>query len=150
MDSDTRARVCELARRWLGTPWHHRARVLGAGVDCGQLLVAVYESAGLLSPGQVDPGDYSQDWHLHQEEERFLRHVLQVATPTDAPRPGDIALFRYGRCMSHAAIVLERPGLVIHAYHPDGEVVISNLSVSPALRERLAGYYTLIDNRPTP
>src|SRR5690349_11447583 len=37
-----RARLLDEARTWLLTPWHHNARVRGAGVDCGQLLIACY------------------------------------------------------------------------------------------------------------
>ena len=29
------------ARRWLGTPWRHQARLRGVGVDCGGLVVCV-------------------------------------------------------------------------------------------------------------
>jgi cell wall-associated NlpC family hydrolase len=138
-----RQAVCDEARRWLGTPWHHRQRLLGAGVDCAQLLLAVYESVGLLQPGQVDPGEYPMDWHLHRDEERFLAGVLSVARPVTDPMPGDAALFSFGRTASHSAIVLS-PGIVLHAYAPDGRVTISDLTVSVHLAERLVGYYSLI------
>lgn len=132
--------ICAEARRWLGTPWHHRQRVHGAGVDCAQFLIAVYESCGLLQPGQVEPGDYPPDWHLHRAEERFLSGVLDVCEPTETPRPGDVTLFAYGRCASHGAIVLPA-GEIIHSYRRDGGVVISNLGASAELSERLIGYY---------
>jgi len=140
---DIRTAVCAEAWCWLGTPWHHRARVRGAGVDCAQLLLAVYEAVGLLQPGQVDPGDYPMDWHLHRDDERFLRGVLSVGRPVAEPLPGDAALFKFGRVASHAAIVLE-PSVVLHAYAPDGAVVISDLRTSAYLAERLVGYYSLI------
>lgn len=140
---DIRAAVCQEARRWLGTPWHHRARVMGAGVDCAHLLIAVYESVGLLRPGQIDPGPYPMDWFLHSDDDRFLRAMSSAGRPVAAPRPGDAALFRFGRVSSHAAIVLE-PGLILHAYAPEGAVVISDLRTCAALAERLVGHYSLI------
>lgn len=141
--ADLRAAVCSEARRWIGTPWHHRARVRGAGVDCAQLLLAVYTEVGLLQPGQGDPGAYPMDWHLHRDDDRFLRGMLACGRPVEVPQPGDAALFKFGRVASHAAIVLE-PGVIVHAYAPDGAVVISDLSTSGHLAERLVGYFTLI------
>ncbi len=143
-DPDLRAAVCSEARRWIGTPWHHRARVLGAGVDCAQLLLAVYTEVGLLRPGQGDPGAYPMDWHLHRDDDRFLRGMLACGRAVAAPRPGDAALFKFGRVASHAAIVIE-PGVIVHAYAPEGAVVISDLSASAHLAERLVGYFSLID-----
>ena len=54
-EHEQRQAVVAEALTWLGTPYHHRARVKGAGVDCGQLLAAVFEGAGVLR--HVDPGD---------------------------------------------------------------------------------------------
>ena len=51
--ADLRAAVCSEARRWIGTPWHHRQRALGAGVDCAHLLIAVYAACGLLIADEV-------------------------------------------------------------------------------------------------
>jgi cell wall-associated NlpC family hydrolase len=142
---DIRARICTEARRWLGTPWRHRARVLGAGVDCAQLLLAVYEGVGLLKPGQIDPGHYHQDWNLHRSEELFAGWVQSVARTVEQPEPGDIALFRYGRCISHGGVVLEDRSEILHAFQPDGIVTITSLSASAHVADRLAGYYTLIE-----
>jgi cell wall-associated NlpC family hydrolase len=138
-----RTDICAEAHRWLRTPWQHRQRLQGVGVDCAQLLLAVYEAVGLLQAGQVDPGEYPMDWHLHRDEERFLAGVLSVAHPVADPQPGDAAIFKFGRTASHAAIVLS-PGVVLHAYAPDGCVTISDLTVSAHLAERLVGYYSLI------
>ena len=38
-------RVRSEALTWLGTPYHHQGRVKGVGVDCGQILIAIYEKA---------------------------------------------------------------------------------------------------------
>ena len=121
MDSSARERLLTEALSWQGTPWHHRGRVKGVGVDCLHFVAAVYERAGLAP--HVDPGPYPRDWHMHRDEERILQGVGQYAEEVDAqvdtPEPGDIAVFRFGRCYSHAAIVLDWP-LVIHAYVGQG------------------------------
>jgi NlpC/P60 family putative phage cell wall peptidase len=114
-----RQRVVTEAEGWIGTPFHHAARVKGAGVDCLMLLAEVYERAGVV--GHVDPPFYVPDWHLHRDAERYLEGLVPYARPVEAPLPGDIALFRFGRTFSHGAIVTEWPRL-IHAYWTIGVV----------------------------
>ncbi|MGH7033821.1 MAG: C40 family peptidase [Stellaceae bacterium] len=116
-----RARVVAEARTWLRTPYHHMGRIKGAGVDCAALLAEVYARAGVLPP--LDLPFYPPDWHLHRDSERYLDFVLAHAIETDREaEPGDLALWRFGRCFSHGAIVIDWP-LVIHAYAGRGCVL---------------------------
>jgi NlpC/P60 family putative phage cell wall peptidase len=108
-----RAAVVAEAASWIGTPFHHAARVKGAGIDCLMLLAEVYERAGVAD--HIDPPFYVPDWHLHRDAERYMVGLLEYARPVEVPLPGDIALFRFGRTFSHGAIVTEWPRL-IHAY----------------------------------
>lgn len=139
----TRDKIVAAARGWLNTPFHHQGRVKGVGVDCLQLLVAVYQEAGLL-PADVDPGNYARDWHMHHDEERYLFGVGQYAKPTETPRPGDVALFKFGRCVSHAAIVIDWP-MVIHAYFGQG-VVEADAVNGAELSGRLHGFFTVVED----
>ena len=116
---DTRKAVVREAVTWIGTPFHHAARVKGAGVDCLMLLAEVYERAGIVD--HIEPPFYVPDWHLHRDAERYMEGLLRYARPVAAPGPGDIALFRFGRTFSHGAIVVEWPRLV-HAYWSIGVV----------------------------
>ncbi len=135
-----RQQIIRAALGWLGTPYHHHAQIKGVGVDCVQLLIAVYQECG-IAEGAVAAG-YAQDWHLHRSEEQYLAGVRQYATETAAPEPGDIALFRFGRCVSHAGIVLPEPRSVIHAYTGIG-VIISSLD-GQELRGRLYSFWTVL------
>lgn len=111
-----RGRVVGAARRWVGTPYHHRARVQGSGVDCAQILIACFAEAGLIE--SFDPGPYTRDWHLHRDEERYADTVARFAVEYDPalePLPGDVLLFQHGRTYSHSAIVTAWPR-VVHAY----------------------------------
>jgi len=117
------------AQTWMGTPWHHAARVRGAGVDCGLFLAAVYEAAGLAP--HLEPDQYPQDWMLHTSEELLLNQVQAYAREVAAPQPGDIALWQIGRTWSHAAIVLAWPR-VIHTLAGCG-VMEDDASVTAAL-----------------
>jgi NlpC/P60 family putative phage cell wall peptidase len=114
------SRVIDIARTWLGTPYHHQARVRGGGVDCLMLLCEVYEEAGLVP--HIEPGPYPMDWHLHRNEERYMAGMEKYCEQVTEPQPGDIVLYRFGRTASHAGIVVEWPREIIHAYRGQGVV----------------------------
>lgn len=132
-----RLAVLKELNTWLGTPYHHLAKVKGAGVDCVQLLIGVYQGAGLI--GDVQTGEYSRTWHLHQDEEKYLERIMPWAKPTDNPLPADVALFRFGRTVSHAGILIDYPYL-IHSYYDSG-VVKEDIN-SGRLGKRFYGYYS--------
>lgn len=106
-----RAAVALEVRRWRLTPYHERARVIGAGVDCGWLLIEVYSAVGLIE--WFDPGYYAPDWHLHNDRERYVELIERFAVEYDpAERPigiGDVVIWRYGRLFSHGGIVTGDP-----------------------------------------
>jgi NlpC/P60 family putative phage cell wall peptidase len=137
MTDRLRTAVAEEAETWIGTPFHHAARIKGAGVDCLMLLAEVYERAGVS--GRIDPPFYVPDWHLHRDAERYMRGLLQYARPVSRPEAGDIALFRFGRTFSHGTIVIEWPRL-IHAYWSIG-VVWGDATLYP-LAERPVRFFT--------
>ena len=111
-----RAAIVAAARSWIGTPYHNCADVKGAGVDCGMLLVRVFVDSGLVPP--FEPRPYPADWHLHRGEERYLGFVFDRAAEVVAPQPGDVAVFRFGRCYSHGGIVTgANPLVIVHAYY---------------------------------
>lgn len=137
----TRDKIIAEAMTWLRTPWHHEARVKGAGVDCAQFLIAVYAAVGLIPDIKTD--HYPPDWHLNQGEQRFLECLMRYADPVESPLPGDVAMFQYGRHAAHGSIVTDTAGpAIIHAWRDERMVTITDLTVSP-LRERLAGFYRL-------
>lgn len=111
-----RSRVVAAAKTWLGTPYHHAARIKGAGVDCAMLLCEAYEEAGIV--GHVQPPPYPQEWHFHRSTERYIEHLSQFADelPEESPiLPADVLVIKFGRTFSHGVIVVDYP-LCIHAY----------------------------------
>lgn len=130
--SAVREAILAEARTWLGTPWHHQGRVKGHGVDCAMLVREVYASAGFAVPLLEE---YPPDWFLHRDEERLLRAVeASGGVRVENPLPGDVALWRFGRCLSHAAIVVEWP-VVIHAFYQARCVLLAR-SDEPGLQLR--------------
>lgn len=129
-EASQREAVAIEAVTWLKTPYHHHARIKGVGVDCAQLLCAVYEACGLVQP--VDPGTYAVDWHLHHSQEVFSGWLEKFATLRPAGSPlqkGDVCLFKFGRCFSHGSIYAGS-GLFIHSYIGRG-VILSRPTEDP-------------------
>jgi hypothetical protein len=134
------------AEGWLKTPFHHHARVKGVGVDCINLLCAVYEEVGLID--HIDLEFYPPDFMLHRSEELFLAGVLSTkACEVFEPGPGDVALFRYGRCYSHGAIVTHWPQ-VIHAMSCLNMVIRGDATKHPLLdganKPRSVKFYSML------
>lgn len=145
---DERANVVREARRWIATPYHEQADVLGAGVDCGMIKVRVFVDTGLIPP--FDPRPYPADWMLHRDDERFLQLVQRFAArefdPRETPpRPGDVVVWQHGRTFSHGGIVTGAPGtlsgwpFVVHAYAPAGLVEEVDVTQDAALTRLKTG-----------
>ena len=131
-----RAAIVAEARKWLGTPFHHRQRCLGRGVDCVNLLIAVYSAVGLAP--EIQTPWYPHDWHLHRNDELLVGTLRQYAHPVRTALPGDVAVYGYGRVISHAAII-EDADRLIHAYKLADRVCETDRT---ALESRLASEWT--------
>ena len=139
-----REAVAAEALSWLGTPYAHRQRLKGVGVDCAQLPLAVYAAAGVI--GETDVGAYASQWHLHRGEELYLRHVEALGGHEIAraeAQAADFALWRYGRAFSHGAILVGSGGRIVHAVRGQG-VVMGDLDRDEELKRRPAKLFTLL------
>ena len=124
----TGERIAKAATAWLGTPYVNNSMVKGVGVDCSYLLVAALLDSGVMKADNLQIENYSNEWHLHRSEEKYLKYVQQVADEVKEGAPleiGDFLLYQYGRCISHGAIYIGK-GLVIHSFVDYG-VIISKL-----------------------
>lgn len=136
MSTADRAAVVAAARDWLGTPYHHAADVKGVGIDCAMILVRVFADLGLIEP--FDPRPYTKDWMLHRDDERYMGFLLARAHQVATPEPGDVILFKVGRCYAHGGIVTKSdPLTIVHAYSQDGCVVEDEIRRVAMLAERL-------------
>jgi cell wall-associated NlpC family hydrolase len=135
-----RAAVVTEARSWLGTPYHPGADIKSVGCDCGMLPTRVFCDLGLVEP--FDPRPYPASWHLHRSEERYLGYIIARTRELDRVEdagPGDILMFRQGRCFSHGAIVTGDPRQplttgwpwIVHAFAQNGHVEEANYLNSP-------------------
>ena len=113
--------IMEEARRWLGTPFRHRGRLKGEGVDCLGLAIGVARALGLpvedclAYPRRPDAG---------QLRAGLAAQLQEVAV--ESVRPGDLLRLAVNGKATHLAILSQlpdgRPGL-IHAYAPCRQVV---------------------------
>lgn len=138
-ETEERQQVIKEALSWLKTPYHDEARVKGAGVDCGMLILQVFENCGLLE--HVDVPHYAPDFYLHRSEEQYLGWVERYCKKVQRdPLPGDIILCKYGRCISHGGIVVEWPQ-IIHAYKRARAVILDD-ATKGELAERMTAIYS--------
>lgn len=114
--------VVREAESWLGTPYHHEARVKGSGVDCGQILVAVYSQFDFL-PADYEIKHYPPDFAMHRDVEWYLSIVQEFSREISEAeiKTGDIILYKLGRLFAHGAIVTNYPE-IIHAWKPTRNV----------------------------
>jgi len=115
--------IVDRAREWAdkAVPYLHRGHS-EAGVDCSGLLVGIIQSLGYLKDFEMPL--YPFDWNLHDCKHNFLLEYLPVycvkVSILDMD-PGDILLFRFGKQVSHAGILLnDKDGLFVHCYYPRG------------------------------
>lgn len=125
---------------WIDTPYHHRGRVLGSGCDCLMLIIESYLAAGLL-PSDIEIPDYPQDIMFHSDDSRYVDTVLAYCDEVDQPQPGDLAMWKFGKTWSHAAIALNWPR-VIHAYAPYGAVVEMSITDDSRLAGRAVRFFS--------
>jgi hypothetical protein len=96
----------------------------------------VFCDLALVQP--FDPRPYTRDWMLHRDDERYLGFLLASAREVEAPAPGDVMLFRIGRCYAHGGIVTKaEPVTLLHAYAPAGCVIEEEISRNADLAARV-------------
>ncbi len=144
-EADLRTAIVAEALSWERTPYHPRAKLKGVGVDCAMFPAAVFNAVGLVP---VISPDYSPQWMLHRDEEQFLSWVTPYAREIDLADvgPGDFAIWKFGRCYSHGAIVIDLPE-VIHAVIIGSGVIRANIDRDEELRSRPVRFFTLFGER---
>lgn len=140
-----RAEIVAEAISWEGTRYHPNARRKGEGVDCAQFPAAVYEAVGLVP--HLAP-EYSPQWMQHRDEEKFLSWVTPYAREIsrDEVGPGDFAIWKFGRCFAHGAIVISLPE-IIHAVIRGRAVIRGDVDRDEDLRTREVKFFTLFGER---
>lgn len=112
-DGSWRDKLLAEALTWKWTPYQHKGRLKGIGVDCGGLIYEIYNP--WFGPFAPFPSDYPPDWAAHKEgNELYLDFIKPYVKEAKDISPAGLSLFHYGRNFSHAAIWTGRKYL--HAY----------------------------------
>jgi NlpC/P60 family putative phage cell wall peptidase len=110
-----RQQVLDVARQWLDTPYQHQASAKGAGCDCLGLIRGIWRA--LYGSEPETPANYTPNWAEDRGAETLLNAARRWLIPTDAPRPGDVLLFRMQTgCPCKHIGVLAAEDRLIHAY----------------------------------
>jgi NlpC/P60 family putative phage cell wall peptidase len=115
--------VVAAARRWLGTPYHDQASVLGVGCDCLGLARGVWREVVGPEPFPIPP--YSRDWGETGPREVLAdgaRRMMIEVEPAEAG-PGALVLFRMRpRAIAKHLGIMANEGSFIHAYERLGVI----------------------------
>lgn len=126
------------AKSWVGTPYHHQARIKGVGVDCANLIAGIFEECGFI-PINLEP--YSLQWHLHNKEEKMINILLSygcLKVDTNDPSPGQIITFQMGKVSGHIGIMVDNERF-IHADIYANKVV--EVTFGGVWKRRLSGVF---------
>jgi len=116
------------ARTWLGTPFHHQARLKGKGCDCLGLIVGVVDELGLTDSEGKPLAGYDEINYSKEPDGAYLTQRLTgllTEVPAAEARAGDVALFSMGKNPQHLAILSDYEGTLgmIHCYAQARRVV---------------------------
>lgn len=120
--------IVKQARTWLGTPFHHQARLKGVGCDCLGLVVGVVDELGLKDKDGVKLAAYDEVTYSKEPDGEYLTQklvgLLDEVPPADM-RAGDLALFKVRENPQHLAIITDYEGGLgmIHCFAPARRVV---------------------------
>lgn len=102
-------RVVEVARTWIGTPFHHQGRVKQVGVDCIGLVVGVAKELGF---SVIDQTNYGREPYKFELEKQLDQQGIMI--PKSEMQEGDILVIRFSKNMQHVGIFTGTG--MIHAY----------------------------------
>ena len=143
MSPELKKHIVKTALLWRGVPYQHRGTTK-AGCDWTGLIIGVLQELGYLK-GYI-LRKYAKDWNLHAGADDYLiREISKIAVPVLTPAPGDIVLFKFGQCVAHAGIVIDK-GLFIHSHVNARKCDISRLHNSPWTK-RISGFYQIQEDR---
>jgi NlpC/P60 family putative phage cell wall peptidase len=116
------------ARTWLGTPFHHQARLKGKGCDCLGLIVGVVDELDLKDRNGMKLAEYDEVTYSKEPDGAYLIQKLTGLldeVPAAEARAGDLALFRIRENPQHLAILTDYEGGLgmIHSFAPSRRVV---------------------------
>jgi cell wall-associated NlpC family hydrolase len=146
MTNEQRGQVVAIAKTWIGTRYRGWSHVKGpkGGVDCGMLLKAVYQEAGLIPAGDLGINmSYSLQVAQHLDDTSYIDKILEFfhEIPQSEAKAGDLVVYKLGLAFAHGGIIVSWPRL-IHAIAHGGVRATSGYT-HPKLAGHVKKFYTL-------
>lgn len=113
MPKVTAKQIVSQARTWMGTPFHHQARLKGKGCDCLGLIVGVVDELELKDKtGQLLASYDEITYSKLPDGARLIAKLQSVLkeVPKAKKKPGDLGLFEIGGNPQHLAILSDYEG----------------------------------------
>lgn len=122
------------ARDWIGTPYHHQARIKGVGVDCIGIVIGVARELGAVAQ-DFDITNYSRmpdGKSLMRLANQYMRPIVHRDMMA-----GHVVVVTFDRDPQHFGILGDycHGGLsIIHAASKVGRVIETRLMFSTSMR----------------
>jgi cell wall-associated NlpC family hydrolase len=144
---EQRLRIVQETLSWRGTPYKGHACFKGphGGVDCGQLIYGVLLNCGHV--GHIDlPKDYSLQVSQHRASTEYVDLVSTYMRQISESEvlPADVVVFKLGHAYAHAAIIIDWPERIIHAFGAHG-VSAAHGKKTPKFKHAPKLFFTLKD-----
>ena len=125
---NTRTDIVQQARTWIGTPFHHQARLKGKGCDCLGLIVGVVDELGLRDKHGQPLAGYDEVTYSKEPDGAYLSEKLTALldeVPIGEAQAGDLALFKVRDNPQHMAFLTDYENTLgmVHSYAPARRVV---------------------------
>jgi len=136
-ENELRLKIEEVARKWVGGSYHINGMIPYTHSDCHTILMMIYAEAQLIP--LLTPQYYNAQFMLHTGDTKYFDTIKEYASETSYPQKGDLILYRYGRVISHSAIILNYPE-IIHSQVNNGTILDD--ATNPALVKRQEHIYS--------
>lgn len=100
--------IVATARSWIGTPFHHQARIRGKGCDCFGLIIGVARELGLRGKNGTLVADHDEVTYPRMPRGQYVVDRLSKIfdeIPVESAGPGDVMLFKIHGNPQHMAIL---------------------------------------------
>jgi len=139
----TRADIVNVARGYVGTPWHHRARLPGVGLDCAGVLICVCRELGIVAP-DFDVPEYSitPDGSMLEWCDRYMRRITKAEM-----QAGDAIVLITDKDPQHLAVLGDYRGgdqfSIIHGTNDRRYMRVIEMRLMFSRDQRFAAAYAL-------
>lgn len=128
----TRKQIVDEARTWLGTPFHHQARIKGVGVDCAGVIAGTANALGI--------SDFDATGYSHTPSGSMIVKILEKQMnriDISELKFGDVILFKFDQEPQHLAFYTDIG--ILHAYGQVRKCV--ETSFDETWKNRVVGAY---------